>query len=118
MCKKCEGIERKLRKSLEANQKIARQVQSWRFWYFQTTDELKSQADFWHGLATDRGNDIYGDIGFIVGKESLEPSPKETPKPKRKKRVGTKTEIKKFRALLDNPKTLWEDLNGLEGGVQ
>ena len=61
---------------------------------------------------------IDSDMGIIVGKEVTEKASKEDPKPKRQRRIGTKTETKKFRKLLDNPKDLWKDLNGLEGGVQ
>jgi len=118
MCKKCLELKKKLRDS-----------ESVVYWQKKNIEILRDIADLagenkriWRDIA-ERGNNINGDnphndMGFIVGKESPEPPPKETPKPKSKKRIGTKTEINKFRALLDNPKDLWNDLSGLEGGPQ
>lgn len=136
MCKKCENLEQLAHKIQKAVKKLALKPDE--SLKDHLIDFLRDNADFWHNQSEwwrERsdfwrdehpespgnnfdGDRLHNDMGFIAGKESQEPSPQETPKPKRGKRIGTKTEIKKFRALLDNPKNLWNDLNGLEGGAQ
>jgi len=132
MCKKCTNLEQldhAIRKAIkELPLKPDASLTD------RMIDHLSGSSDYWYERyeeyhnkyleqLREEGNNITGDnlhsdMGFIVGKESPEPSPKETHKPKRKKRIGTKTEMQKFRALLDNPETAWKEIMGQEGGAQ
>ncbi len=132
MCKKCRELESELKEASEkvfnwrnlyehekyvreAFQKDAqggRNSEYWmkqsRYWRQQYEEAVSNNID---------GDNLHNDMGCIVGGNS---NKKDDPleRPKRKRRIGTKTEMKYLRSLLDNPKALWKEIEGLKGGSQ
>ncbi len=116
MCKKCTNLEQldhAIRKAIKELPLTPDASLTDRM-----IDFLSGSSDYWYERYKEYGDSLHSDMGFIVGKESPEPSPEETHKPKRKKRIGTKTEMQKFRKLLNDPETLWKDLEEQKGGAE
>ena len=91
---------------------------------------VKKDALVWTKRATYHSNRVVELLEEVIklSTEALERDREESGLEERNKfkenkkkpvrRIGTKREIEKFRALLDNPKDFWNDLNGLEGGAR
>ncbi len=103
MCKKCKELKERIR---EVRSMLGESQVQTVYWIEKFYDD-----SFDSGIV--RTPDRKTIIALL--KEKLN---KRNPSKKTPPQQDRSAETKSFRALLDNPKDLWEDLNGLEGGAQ